>query len=150
MSPVQHQAAEHLAEPVAWADAPHRWTFSRTGKRGDVAHRVQQSRYAFKGFAEKLFGNSDRTSELELAAEELLVNAAEHGDGPTVTVSFIVCGNTLRLEVHDGGTAPIGKPDDDELAETGRGWFLVRAFTDKCGIDQDRRGTTAWFTVVLR
>src|ERR1700731_1084339 len=72
------------------------WTFSRVGKPGDVAHRVQRSRHAFREATLEWFGGyTEHAREVELAAEELFANASEHGDGTTVTVSVTTRGNVL-------------------------------------------------------
>lgn len=116
------------------------WRFPRR------ADNVAAARHYVHELARKVCGYGERTDTTELAAGELLANAARHGAGDHVHVSVSTY-QVLRVEVHDGGTARIGAASGDPLSETGRGLFIVEAFTDASGIDQDEGGTTAWFEV---
>lgn len=119
------------------------WTFPR---RLDA---VPDARHYIRRLAEKAIDYSDRVTDIELPAGELLGNAVSHGSGDVIGVKVTAEGRVVRVEVHDDGTEPIGAADSDPMSETGRGLLLVDAFTDQCGIDQDEHGTTAWFTVVF-
>jgi serine/threonine-protein kinase RsbW len=119
------------------------WTFPRTGEYVPVArHRVAI-------LAEKLLGCAGRAAEVELAAGELLANAAVHGAGPEIVVRVRAGDRVLRVEVRDGGTGPIGAPDGDPMAETGRGLLLVAALTSRYGIEVSADGTCAWLEADL-
>lgn len=93
---------------------------------------------------------ADRADGVALAADELFANAVKHGAGGDVEVRVLEVGRRLRIEVRDAGTGPIEPADEDPMGEGGRGLFIVQALTDKNGITQDRRGTTAWFETVIR
>jgi serine/threonine-protein kinase RsbW len=120
------------------------WTVPRTGAY------VPLTRHRVGILAEKVLGCAGRAAEVELAAGELLANAAVHGDGPEMVVRVRARGQVLRwVEVHDGGTGPIGEPEDDPMAESGRGLLLVMALTSRYDIEVSVYGTCAWFEADL-
>jgi anti-sigma regulatory factor (Ser/Thr protein kinase) len=119
------------------------WTFPRTSAYVPIArHRVG-------GLAEKFLGCAARAADVELAAGEVLANAVVHGDGPEMVVRVRAGEQVLRVEAHDGGTGPVGEPEDDPMAESGRGLLLVMALTSRYGIEVSPDGTCAWFEADL-
>lgn len=120
------------------------WTFPR---RLDA---VPDARHHIRDLARKVYGYGDPADVVELAAGELLANGAQHGRGDELAVRVTKTRTALRVEVHDDGCdGPIGDPDKDPMGESGRGLFLARALTTKCGIDRNAEGTTAWFEMRL-
>ncbi|MFF6980235.1 ATP-binding protein [Streptomyces sp. NPDC008343] len=86
-----------------------------------------------------------------LVVSELATNAVQHGSGALRVHLIIDPGShnraaTLRIEVPDENAAPpvlqrtTSTTDPDELLESGRGWGLVLAMADCCGVEPRARG----------
>src|SRR4051794_39044444 len=93
-----------------------------------------------------ILGVAVRRDHIELLTSELVSNAVRV-DAGTVTASFRIVGDGLRVEVHDnGGGWPI-KARPHPLDENGgRGLLIVDALSDGWGADADpEHGTTVWF-----
>jgi anti-sigma regulatory factor (Ser/Thr protein kinase) len=82
-----------------------------------------------------------------LAVSELITNAIEHGveddkDDRAICLRALYACGRLRVEVADGNPSPavVRFADDDE--ESGRGLFLVAAFSTDWGVSED--GETTW------
>ncbi|MFJ9434778.1 ATP-binding protein [Streptomyces sp. NPDC101490] len=82
-----------------------------------------------------------------LLLTELVTNALQHGDGPTVGVRVELRDGSLMVAVTDGSAAvPVPRrPGPD--AENGRGLFLVDALSTSWGVSPD--GGTTWFVLSL-
>lgn len=88
------------------------------------------------------WGLSSLTEDAELAVTELVSNAYRHGLPPVV---LLLRRNalTIRIDVSDarpatrGRELPIVSLDTDE---SGRGWSIVEAVSDRCGTDELGRG----------
>ncbi|MGI5480649.1 ATP-binding protein [Streptomyces lavendofoliae] len=82
--------------------------------------------------------------DAELVAAELLGNAVTHaGPGP-VSVTATLDDGVLRIEVQDAnGTSPSPRLPHGE-DERGRGLFIVRALTDRFGVEPHPAGKRVW------
>ncbi|MER8231843.1 ATP-binding protein [Streptomyces sp. NPDC094049] len=87
------------------------------------------------------------TDTAELLLTELVTNALQHGDGPSVAVRIHLRTRYLGVAVTDGSAAvPVPRrPGPD--AENGRGLFLVDALSTSWGVSPD--GGTTWFVLSL-
>jgi anti-sigma regulatory factor (Ser/Thr protein kinase) len=91
-----------------------------------------------------------------LVVSELATNAVQHGSGALRVHLIIDPGShsratTLRIEVPDENPTPpvlqrtTSSTDPEELVESGRGWGLVLAVSDSCGVESRARGgKTVW------
>jgi len=88
--------------------------------------------------------SGEHTDVAVLLVSELLANAVVHA-GTAIRLHLDVGEETLRVEVEDSG---IKMPDPvvaDEMAEGGRGWFLVEQLADRCGWNRLPFGKSVWF-----
>lgn len=97
----------------------------------------------------------DRLSEWELGGEaeeaagvvisELVTNAVRHSGSSQATLRLARCPSHLWIEVCDTGMwrAPAG-PEDSGVAEGGRGFRLVEALSEQCGVHRAPEGTCVW------
>jgi anti-sigma regulatory factor (Ser/Thr protein kinase) len=88
-----------------------------------------------------------------LLVSEAATNAVLHsasGDGGSFAVEYLISGDLLRVEVHDGGgaTGPRRRVHDPE-SMTGRGLDLFDALSDRWGVDGSPAGWTVWFELDL-
>ena len=94
-------------------------------------------------------GRSEEQHDLPvLLVSELVTNAILHAQ-PPVTLRAETDGQRLRVEVHDGATAPpvVQQVRDTGTAppERGRGLFLVASLADRWGWDDHADGKAVWF-----
>ncbi|GJF33202.1 hypothetical protein KNE206_59020 [Kitasatospora sp. NE20-6] len=91
---------------------------------------------------------AEAVADAELAVSELVTNALRHG-GPPVRLRLRVAGNSLRIEVQDGGSgSPVLRgPDPD--AVSGRGLALVQAVSQEWGVRTARPGKIVHATIRL-
>jgi anti-sigma regulatory factor (Ser/Thr protein kinase) len=88
-----------------------------------------------------------------LLVSELVTNSVCHShsacEGETITVTVIALPGRIRVEVIDAGgkTVPALHLPPDDLAETGRGLYLVAQMSADWGFYQDEAGTVVWFEV---
>lgn len=99
-----------------------------------------------------MWGWLDVIDDTLLAADEVFVNAVEHGSsGETSTVSVeIDCAtDRLRVAVNDSSRSLPTLKKARALDVGGRGLALVEAISDEWGADlaQDGRGKQVWFTL---
>lgn len=99
-----------------------------------------------------MWGWLDVIDDTLLAANEVFVNAVEHGSsGETGTVSVEIDCETdrLRVGVTDSSNLLPALKAADARDVGGRGLALVEAISDKWGADlaQDGRGKQVWFTL---
>jgi anti-sigma regulatory factor (Ser/Thr protein kinase) len=88
-----------------------------------------------------------------LLVSEAATNALLHsgsGDGGSFSVAYLISGDVLRVEVHDGGgpTGPRRRVHHLE-SMTGRGLDLFDALSDRWGVDGSPDGRTVWFELDL-
>jgi anti-sigma regulatory factor (Ser/Thr protein kinase) len=88
-----------------------------------------------------------------LLVSEAATNALLHsgsGDGGSFSVAYLISGDVLRVEVHDGGgpTGPRRRVHHLESI-TGRGLDLFDALSDRWGVDGSPDGRTVWFELDL-
>jgi anti-sigma regulatory factor (Ser/Thr protein kinase) len=94
-------------------------------------------------------GHPDDVHDLPvLLVSELVTNAILHAE-PPVTLRAETDGQRLRVEVHDGTSAPpvlqaAGSPGTSP-PERGRGLFLVASLADRWGWDDHAEGKAVWF-----
>ncbi|OEJ40288.1 ATPase [Streptomyces agglomeratus] len=92
----------------------------------------------------------ERVDDVLLCVSELATNALVHGvpPGRGYRLRLWLCGDVLRVEVHDSGSGlpRVREPD----GESGRGLLLVAALADKWGVGEREPGKIVWceFAVV--
>jgi serine/threonine-protein kinase RsbW len=90
------------------------------------------------------FGADDRYRWV-VAVNEAATNAIKHGrpyqDG-TILVHIDVCDDTMVCSISDRGEFVTAPPDDDALAERGRGFQLMELFADETEVSTGAEGTT--------
>ena len=91
---------------------------------------------------------ADKVEAAQLVVSELVTNAVLHApDSPTIRLGLRLTDGAVRVLVSDGGP---GEPDrrphsDARTGETGRGVWLVDAFTERWGTERHGRdGKTVW------
>ncbi|MFI0237735.1 ATP-binding protein [Streptomyces sp. NPDC016845] len=92
----------------------------------------------------------DTSDDAILLVSELATNAVLHTDSERLLcyLTLTVDGQCLRIEVHDGGRAPLRppapQPDPDQ--EGGRGLILVRELAERWGTARSTRaeGNVVW------
>ncbi|MFF2953191.1 ATP-binding protein [Kitasatospora sp. NPDC057965] len=89
---------------------------------------------------------SDSIADAELALHELFVNAWKHAGTQAPHIIVALCPRTLRVSVCDDSPVlpELGAPAD-LFALSGRGLHLVRALTDRFGVDPVKAGKVTWF-----
>jgi serine/threonine-protein kinase RsbW len=99
-----------------------------------------------------------------LVATEILTNAIRHAPplpSGVVLMSWELCGETVRLEITDGGSpdwlgqalasgGPGSVPRRASLAPGGRGMLIVDALCPEWGIRPSTEGKTVWAGVPAR
>lgn len=117
-------------------------TGSTSARAGSVpdARRVGQMRTIVAAQL-RLLGLDTLVDSMALVVSELVTNAVEHGGG-SMSVSLLITGTKVRLEVGDSGA---GRPCPRSAGsgdENGRGLFLVDSLTaelgGRWGFDPDR------------
>lgn len=102
----------------------------------------------------------EECERLELCVVEALTNVIQHAyqgeAGHPVTLHVVITGEELEMRVHDEGRPmPDGllerpEPDEatevDQLAESGRGVFLIRRIADRLDYRQGPEGNTLVLT----
>ncbi|WP_380278943.1 ATP-binding protein [Kitasatospora purpeofusca] len=84
--------------------------------------------------------------DAELALHELFVNAWKHTGTQAPHVIVSLCPVTLRVSVcDDSPELPELHALTDPYAISGRGLHLVRALTDRFGVDPVKTGKVTWF-----
>ena len=112
--------------------------------RPEAATRARRAVRSLSGLIDP-----DRLDDVELVASELVGNSVRHalrgGPDEAIDLRIVASPDTVRLEVADSG--PGFEPNDvsrpSDLAQGGRGLFLVAALSERWGVDR-RVGTTVW------
>jgi len=90
---------------------------------------------------------AERVEVAQLVVSELVTNALRHAPhSPTVTLQLVLTDDCMRVLVSDAGP---GEPEQSEPEPdsdvSGRGIWIVDAFTDRWGTERDGRGgKTVW------
>ncbi|MFD3546568.1 SpoIIE family protein phosphatase [Streptomyces sp. NPDC058655] len=103
------------------------------------------------GAAVRAWGARERTDEIELVADELIVNALMHTDGPAIVTLRVLHGSQrrLRVEVEDRSSALPRRRDAGEAGVSGRGLMLVDRLADVWGVEPRGSGKCVWCEFVV-
>ncbi|MEU6890613.1 SpoIIE family protein phosphatase [Streptomyces sp. NPDC046557] len=103
------------------------------------------------GAAVRAWGARERADEIELVADELIVNALMHTDGPAIVTLRVLPGprRRLRVEVEDRSSALPRRREAGESGVSGRGLMLVDRLADVWGVDPRGGGKCVWCEFVL-
>ncbi len=96
--------------------------------------------------AVRAWGATDRSDEVELAADELITNALMHTDGGAIVTIRMLTGpeRRLRVDVEDRSSALPRRRDAGESGVSGRGLMLVELLADDWGVDSRGGGKCVW------
>ncbi|MCX4782545.1 SpoIIE family protein phosphatase [Streptomyces sp. NBC_01264] len=98
------------------------------------------------GAAVRAWGARDRADEIELIADELIVNALMHTDGPAIVTLRVLAGpeRRLRVEVEDRSSALPRRREAGDSGVSGRGLMLVDRLADVWGVESRGSGKCVW------
>lgn len=98
------------------------------------------------GAAVRAWGARDRADEIELIADELIVNALMHTDGPAIVTLRVLTGpqRRLRVEVEDRSSALPRRREAGDSGVSGRGLMLVDRLADAWGVEPRGSGKCVW------
>lgn len=98
------------------------------------------------GAAVRAWGARDRADEIELIADELIVNALMHTDGPAIVTLRVLSGpeRRLRVEVEDRSSALPRRREAGDSGVSGRGLMLVDRLADVWGVESRGSGKCVW------
>ena len=121
--------------------------------RREFSGHADQVAAARRFVASAIQGGGPARDVSRLLVSEAATNALLHsgsGDGGTFSVEYLISGDLLRVEVHDGGgpTGPRRRVHHPE-SMTGRGLDLFDALSDRWGVDGSPEGRTVWFELDL-
>ncbi|MFF4371645.1 SpoIIE family protein phosphatase [Streptomyces sp. NPDC001594] len=103
------------------------------------------------GTAVRAWGARGRADEIELVADELIVNALMHTDGPAIVTLRVLSGpqRRLRVEVEDRSSALPRRREAGEAGVSGRGLMLVDRLADVWGVEPRGSGKCVWCEFVM-
>ncbi len=103
------------------------------------------------GAAVRAWGARERADEIELVADELIVNALMHTDGPAIVTLRILAGHQhrLRVEVADRSSALPRRREAGDSGVSGRGLMLVDRLADVWGVEPRGSGKCVWCEFVM-
>ncbi|THA57681.1 PAS domain S-box protein [Streptomyces sp. A1136] len=103
------------------------------------------------GAAVRAWGARERADEIELVADELIVNALMHTDGPAIVTLRVLPGprGRLRVEVEDRSSALPRRREAGESGVSGRGLMLVDRLADVWGVAPRGGGKCVWCEFAL-
>ncbi|MFD9728305.1 SpoIIE family protein phosphatase [Streptomyces sp. NPDC059072] len=103
------------------------------------------------GAAVRAWGARERADEIELVADELIVNALMHTDGPAIVTLRVLEGpqRRLRVEVEDRSSALPRRREAGEAGVSGRGLMLVDRLADVWGVEPRGSGKCVWCEFVM-
>ncbi|MBF4137814.1 MULTISPECIES: SpoIIE family protein phosphatase [Streptomyces] len=101
--------------------------------------------------AVRSWGSGERADEIELAADEMIVNALMHTEGSAVVTLRVLTGTErrLRVEVEDTSSALPRRREAGEDGVSGRGLFLVDRLADGWGVEARGTGKCVWCEFVV-
>lgn len=104
------------------------------------------------GAAVRSWGAGDRADEIELIADELIVNALMHTDGPAIVTLRVLSGpeRRLRVEVEDRSSALPRRREAGDSGVSGRGLMLVDRLADVWGVESRGSGKCVWCEFTMR
>lgn len=124
------------------------WAMEATGSPSVVPGVRRWVRGALGEFS------GDVRDRMEIIASEYATNCVRHSsaaDGGTIRLRLVIDQERVRLEVRDGGprrTAPdIWTPE--EVADFGRGLFIVEQLADDMGDEVEPTGRLAWAEIKI-
>ncbi|MEW2412939.1 SpoIIE family protein phosphatase [Streptomyces sp. NPDC046866] len=103
------------------------------------------------GAAVRAWGARERADEIELVADELIVNALMHTDGPAIVTLRVLTGRDrrLRVEVEDRSSALPRRREAGDSGVSGRGLMLVDRLADAWGVESRGSGKCVWCEFVV-
>ncbi|MGW6939182.1 SpoIIE family protein phosphatase [Streptomyces xanthophaeus] len=103
------------------------------------------------GAAVRAWGARERADEIELVADELIVNALMHTDGPAIVTLRVLPGaeRRLRVEVEDRSSALPRRREAGDSGVSGRGLMLVDRLADDWGVEPRGSGKCVWCEFVM-
>ncbi|WP_053693267.1 SpoIIE family protein phosphatase [Streptomyces sp. WM6372] len=103
------------------------------------------------GAAVRAWGARERSDEIELVADELIVNALMHTDGPAIVTLRVLTGpeRRLRVEVEDRSSALPRRREAGDSGVSGRGLMLVDRLADVWGVEPRGSGKCVWCEFVM-
>ncbi|MFD3758055.1 SpoIIE family protein phosphatase [Streptomyces sp. NPDC058622] len=103
------------------------------------------------GAAVRAWGARERADEIELVADELIVNALMHTDGPAIVTLRVLHGpqRRLRVEVEDRSSALPRRREAGGAGVSGRGLMLVDRLADVWGVESRGSGKCVWCEFVM-
>lgn len=103
------------------------------------------------GAAVRAWGARERADEIELVADELIVNALMHTEGPAIVTLRVLAGHErrLRVEVEDRSSALPRRREAGESGVSGRGLMLVDRLADVWGVEPRGGGKCVWCEFVM-
>ncbi len=103
------------------------------------------------GAAVRAWGARERADEIELVADELIVNALMHTDGPAIVTLRVLTSpeRRLRVEVEDRSSALPRRREAGESGVSGRGLMLVDRLADVWGVEPRGSGKCVWCEFVM-
>ncbi|MFD5508470.1 SpoIIE family protein phosphatase [Streptomyces sp. NPDC059761] len=103
------------------------------------------------GAAVRAWGARERADEIELVADELIVNALMHTDGPAIVTLRVLTGHErrLRVEVEDRSSALPRRREAGDSGVSGRGLMLVDRLADVWGVEPRGSGKCIWCEFVM-
>jgi anti-sigma regulatory factor (Ser/Thr protein kinase) len=131
-----------------------------TGARGDRATRstiwevprsaaaVGRARHELRRLLERRGVRPDACDSVLLVAHELVVNGVEHGRAP-VRLAVGWGARAVRIDVHDGSSAPPRLEPLDPTGARGRGLQIVEGLATRWGWRLDGDGKTVWAEVPI-
>ncbi|MFF4099178.1 SpoIIE family protein phosphatase [Streptomyces sp. NPDC001903] len=98
------------------------------------------------GAAVRAWGARERADEMELVADELIVNALMHTDGPAIVTLRVLTSpqRRLRIEVEDRSSALPRRREAGASGVSGRGLMLVDRLADVWGVEPRGGGKCVW------
>ncbi|MEU6866727.1 SpoIIE family protein phosphatase [Streptomyces sp. NPDC046876] len=103
------------------------------------------------GAAVRAWGAGERADEIELVADELIVNALMHTDGPAIVTLRVLTApdRRFRVEVEDRSSALPRRREAGDSGVSGRGLMLVDRLADAWGVESRGSGKCVWCEFVV-
>jgi anti-sigma regulatory factor (Ser/Thr protein kinase) len=88
--------------------------------------------------------DEDNRARLATLTSEIVTNVVLHARTPFV-VRVTGDSSCIRVAVSDGNTQPVVVKTHGPTSPTGRGLHIVKALSDRWGVDETAAGKTVWF-----